>query len=548
MEEIHSDYVVIGSGIAGLCFALEVASQGTVTILTKKEDFESNTNYAQGGIACVATAEDSFENHVQDTLIAGAGLCHEGVVRDLVRDGPPLVRQLIDWGVHFTTRSNGESTANPSPPKDLGVYDLGREGGHSHRRILHAKDLTGREVERALLKCLRNHPNVTFLEHHVAIDLITENPIDSPRCCTGVFALDVEESRIRVFRAPIVVLATGGIGRIYQHTTNPVIATGDGIAMAWRSGLPVGNLEFIQFHPTAFYNPTGETFLISEAVRGEGAILRRLNGEGFMELYDSRGCLAPRDVVALAIDAEMKKHGESHVLLDCSHMEEEFWVDRFPWINQKCREHGICPPADPIPVVPAAHYSCGGVVTDRTGKTRIAGLYVVGECAFTGVHGANRLASNSLLEALVFSHRAAVSAMETAGPQPTPLKKLPHWLQRFSSNGNVEGVRIEHCKSEARSLMWDYVGIVRRTDRLRLALQRLELLKKEVDSYFEEGNTADGVVELRNIVQTSILVIQCALCRKESRGLHYNLDFPDNLESEAHDTILDPLSGSELSS
>lgn len=542
MEETTSDFIVVGSGIAGLCFALEAAQKGTVTILTKKEDFESNTNYAQGGIACVATAEDSFEDHIRDTLVAGAGLCHEEVVRDLVRDGPPLVRQLIDWGVHFSTHGKGEDSPGQTPPTDLALYDLGREGGHSHRRILHAKDLTGREVERALLKCLRNHPNVTFLEHHVAIDLITEYPIASPKCCTGVFALDVEDSRIKVFRASVVVLATGGTGRIYQHTTNPVIATGDGIAMAWRAGLPVGNLEFIQFHPTAFYNPTGETFLISEAVRGEGAILRRLNGDSFMEQYDSRGCLAPRDVVALAIDAEMKKHGDSHVLLDCSHMNEEFWTDRFPWINQQCRKHGVIPPCDPIPVVPAAHYSCGGVVTDRMGRTRIVGLYVVGESAFTGVHGANRLASNSLLEALVFSHRAAVSAMESMAPPPTPLRKLPKWLDLFSPAGNVEGVRIEHCKTEARSLMWDYVGIVRRTDRLRLALQRLELLKKEVDSYFEAGNAGDGVVELRNIVQTSILVIECALCRKESRGLHYNLDFPKTLDAEAHDTILDPLS------
>ncbi|NUN95140.1 MAG: L-aspartate oxidase, partial [Candidatus Omnitrophica bacterium] len=534
VHERHSDFIVVGSGIAGLCFALEAAASGKVTILTKKEDFESNTNYAQGGIACVASAEDSFEDHVRDTLIAGAGICHEEVVRTLVREGPDLVRQLIDWGVRFTTTP--KSSAD-SPLGSLELYDLGREGGHSHRRILHSKDLTGREVERALLKCLREHSNVTFLEHHLALDLITEGKSPNKRC-SGVHALDAPALEVKVFRAPIVVLATGGIGRIYQHTTNPPIATGDGIAMAWRAGLPVANLEFVQFHPTAFYNATGgETFLISEAVRGEGAILRRLGGESFMELYDERGCLAPRDIVARAIDTEMKRHGESHVLLDCSNMSEEFFSERFPAIRELCVRHGVHPPLEPIPVVPAAHYSCGGVVTDSVGRTALAGLYVVGETAFTGVHGANRLASNSLLEALVFSHRAAQSAMKAEPSPPTPIPEIPEWFQRFDPTMELEGVRVEHCTHEVRTLMWDYVGIVRSTERLKLAAERLEILLKEAEGYFERGWVTEGVALLRNIVQTSWIVVQSALRRRESRGLHTTLDYPETRPEEAHDTV-----------
>ena len=350
-----------------------------MTILTKKEDFESNTNYAQGGIACVSTVEDSFESHVQDTLVAGAGLCHEDVVRNLVEEGPLLVHKLIDWGVRFTLNEEAE-TEGEAPPHDLSLYDLGREGGHARRRILHAKDLTGHEVERALLKCLRSHPNVRFLEHHTAVDLLIDSSGPQP-FCYGVLALDVNGLKVGAFLAPVVLLATGGIGRIYQHTTNPPIATGDGIAMAWRAGLPVANLEFVQFHPTAFFSESGKTFLISEAVRGEGAVLKRLSGETFMEKYDERGCLAPRDIVARAIDTEMKLHGETHVLLDCSHMSPEAFMDRFPAIYRLCKEHGADPPKEPIPVVPCAHYSCGGVLTDGDGRTRVKGLFVTGECA-----------------------------------------------------------------------------------------------------------------------------------------------------------------------
>ena len=539
VQNFQSDFIVVGSGIAGLCFALEVAETGQVTILTKKEDFESNTNYAQGGIACVATAEDSHDDHVRDTLIAGAGLCKEEVVRVLVKEGPELVHQLIDWGVRFTLREETAEEGGPLP-QDLALYDLGREGGHSKRRIIHAHDLTGREVERALLVCLRAHPNVNFLEHHIAVDLLTEDGDEGPRC-VGVLGLDSHGDELKTFVAPVVVLSTGGLGRIYQHTTNPPIATGDGVAIAWRAGLPVANLEFVQFHPTAFYSESGKTFLISEAVRGEKAQLKRLSGETFMEEYDQRGCLAPRDIVARAIDTEMKVHGEPHVLLDCSNMTPEFFAKRFPAISKLCQDHGVTPPGEPIPVVPSAHYSCGGVVTDCEGRTSLRGLFVTGECACTGIHGANRLASNSLLEALVFSHRAAQTVMKASlSKQPLPVPALPSWVAEWKGGSDFEEVRVQHCRDELQRLMWNYVGIVRKTDRLQLSLERIEILKNEVDTYLEEGHGTPAILELRNMVQTAELVVRCALSRKESRGLHYTLDYPEPVESEAVDTVLDP--------
>jgi len=531
VKEFQSDFLVLGSGIAGLCFALELASEGTVTLLTKKEDFESNTNYAQGGIACVSTAEDSFESHVQDTLRAGAGLCKEEVVRELVQDGPPLVHQLIEWGVRFTTASKEKK---PTLPKNLHLYDLAREGGHSHRRILHAKDLTGAEVERALLSCLRGHENVTFLEHHTAIDLL----IGDNGVCQGAVGMDSWGKEIKVFRAKVTLLATGGLGQIYLHTTNPAIATGDGIAMAWRAGLPVANLEFIQFHPTSFYHPSGKTFLISEAVRGEEALLRRPDGEAFMQSYDDRADLAPRDIVARAIDTEMKKHGLPHVYLDCSAMTSEFFAERFPAIKKLCNEAGVFPPEDAIPVVPAAHYSCGGVVSDREARTAMPGLLVAGEVAHTGIHGANRLASNSLLEALVFSHRAALSALDYLPTAPTPTAATPAWCETWKGGNDIEQVRIEHGRGEIRWIMRDYVGIVRCTDRLELALDRLNLIQNEVEGYVCEGHITPSIVELRNMVQTSVLVVKSALSRHESRGLHYTLDYPEPVDSEAHDTVL----------
>jgi L-aspartate oxidase len=537
IQVFESDYIVIGSGIAGLCFALEVAEAGSVTILTKKEDFESSTNYAQGGIAVVSTAEDSFEDHVRDTLIAGAGLCHEDIVRDLVRDGPTLVHQLIDWGVRFTLRDEPASKTGGALPQDFNLYDLGREGGHSKRRILHSKDLTGREVERALLKSLREHRNVRFLEHHIAIDLLVARNGSTP-ACVGALAMNSEKREIAAFTAPVVLLATGGIGRIYLHTTNPDIATGDGIAIAWRQGLPVVNLEFVQFHPTAYYAEVGNSFLISEAVRGEGAVLKRLNGQAFMNQYDERADLAPRDIVARAIDTELKTHGEPHVLLDCSNMSEEFFADRFPAIRDLCNARGTYPPRDPIPVVPSAHYSCGGVATDRNGQTRMEGLFVTGECAFTGTHGANRLASNSLLEALVFSHRAAQLVLSNSKRKSAPQIEPPEYARNWKRDYTIEGVRIEHCRAELRSLMWDYVGIVRRTDRLELAQDRLSVLSKEIEGYWNEGAIDPDLIELRNMIQTADLIVRCALLRKESRGLHYTLDFPNADESAAVDTCL----------
>jgi L-aspartate oxidase len=459
------------------------------------------------------------------------------VVRVLVKEGPELVHQLIDWGVRFTLREEAGEEGGPLP-QDLALYDLGREGGHSKRRIIHAHDLTGREVERALLVCLRAHPNVSFLEHHIAVDLLKDDGDEGPRC-VGVLGLDSHGDELKTFVAPVVVLSTGGLGRIYQHTTNPPIATGDGVAIAWRAGLPVANLEFVQFHPTAFYSESGKTFLISEAVRGEKAQLKRLNGETFMEEYDERGCLAPRDIVARAIDTEMKVHGEPHVLLDCSNMTPEFFAKRFPAISKLCRDHGVTPPGEPIPVVPSAHYSCGGVVTDCEGRTSLRGLFVTGECACTGIHGANRLASNSLLEALVFSHRAAQTVMQTPSPkEPLEVPPLPSWVAEWKGGADFEEVRVQHCRDELQRLMWDYVGIVRKTDRLQLSAERIEILKNEVDRYLDEGYGTPAILELRNMVQTAELVVRCALSRKESRGLHYTLDYPEPVESEAVDTVL----------
>ncbi|MCA9428067.1 MAG: FAD-binding protein, partial [Candidatus Omnitrophica bacterium] len=419
-------------------------------------------------------------------------------------------------------------------PRDLHLYDLGREGGHSHRRILHAKDLTGAEVERALLDCLRGHPNVTFLEHHTAIDLL----VDEDRVCSGAVAMDSFGEEVKIFRAKVTLLATGGLGRIYLHTTNPAIATGDGVAMAWRAGLPVANLEFIQFHPTSFHSPTGDTFLISEAVRGEDAILRRIDGEAFMKGYHELADLAPRDIVARAIDTEMKNHGHPHVYLDCSAMTPEFFAERFPAIQKLCNDHGVYPPHDWIPVVPAAHYSCGGVVSDRNACTAMPGLLVAGEVGHTGIHGANRLASNSLLEALVYSHRAVLSALEYLPTAPEPKGATPDWCLEWKSGNGIEMVRIEHSRGEIRWIMRDYVGIVRRTDRLELALDRLNLIQNEVEGYVAEGHITPSIIELQNMVQTAVLVVKSAISRHESRGLHYTLDYPEPLESEAHDTVL----------
>ncbi len=512
------DFLVLGSGIAGLFYALKVAPHGRVAIVTKKQRAESSTNYAQGGIATVMSKEDSFESHVKDTLVAGAGLCKEEVVRTIVQNGPARIAELIDYGMRFTER---EVPDRPGTRE----LDLGREGGHSKRRILHAKDMTGREVERALLAAAEREPNIQIYENHIAVDLITTKKLgaDGPNRCLGAYVLDKPQGQVLTFAAPVVTLATGGCGKVYLYTTNPDIATGDGVAMAYRAGAAVANMEFIQFHPTCFFHPKAKSFLISEAVRGEGAVLRDLAGVEFMPRYDSRRELAPRDIVARAIDNEMKKTGAEWVLLDITHKPARFIMDRFPNIYETCLRYGLDITKDPIPVVPAAHYQCGGVVTSVDGRTEIESLYAVGEVACTGLHGANRLASNSLLEALVLGHRAAQQAV--AGRQPLPSLTIPPWQSGQASNAD-ELVVISHNWDEIRRLMWDYVGIVRTNRRLQRARNRIARLQEEIQQYYWDFIVTGDLLELRNIATVAELIVACALQRPESRGLHYNLDYP----------------------
>lgn len=526
-----SDVLVIGAGIAGLSFALELCDMATVTVITKKTDSESATNYAQGGIACVVSSDDEFDLHVQDTLTAGAGLCHEDSVRTLVREGPGMVERLVTWGVQFSPNPQLSGGKNTTTGTMLAQFDLAQEGGHTRRRILHAKDLTGREIEQALLRAIKEHPQVALHEHQVAIDLIVVREGERKRC-VGATAIDSLTGELTTYQAGVVLLSTGGLGCIYQHTTNPDIATGDGIAMAHRAGVPVANLEFVQFHPTAFYRSQdmadhGPAFLISEAVRGEGALLRRLDGKEFMSKYHPQGCLAPRDIVARAIDAEMKKRGDRHVWLDLRHLDSDFIKGRFPAITQRCLEFGVDVAKHPIPVVPAAHYSCGGVVTDMDGETCIEGLFATGETAFTGVHGANRLASNSLLEAVVYSHRAVLRIRGRLEAYRLRGEYLPERSIGHLVDENFEAVRVRHCREELGRLMWDYVGIVRSNERLLLAEERLALLTREVNVYLNRGLLSRELVELRNAVLVARLVVQCARSRGESRGLHYNIDYPD---------------------
>ncbi|MGA2623648.1 MAG: L-aspartate oxidase [Bacteroidota bacterium] len=530
-KEIRIDFLIVGSGIAGLSLAIKAAEVGTVAIVTKKKKAESNTNYAQGGIAAVASSDDSFELHIQDTLDTGVGLCHQDAVEVLVREGPSGLKGLTMLGVDFTERN--------------GKLDLGREGGHSRNRIVHAHDHTGREIERALLSRIAHHPNITVFEDHLAIDFITEHNVGiplnklTPIHCWGVYALDVSANEVKKFLARVTLVCTGGVGQVYRHTTNPPIATGDGIAMAYRAGALIGNMEFIQFHPTSLYNSGSPAFLISEAVRGFGGVLRTLQGEDFMTRYDRRGSLAPRDIVARAIDVELKKSGDDYVLLDLRHLSAEKVKEHFPHIYETClTKYKLDITKEPIPVVPAAHYSCGGIVTDLNGRTSISNLYACGEVAMTGVHGANRLASNSLLEAIVFSSRANLDAEKTLASNPPSFPVIPDWDESGTFNA-AEWVLISHDKREIQELMWDYVGIVRSSLRLERALRRINFIMEEVEAFYKRTKVVEDLIELRNLATVGDLIIRSALSRKESRGLHYMTDYPERDDTSwLHDTLL----------
>ncbi len=528
---IESDFLVLGSGMGGLLTALKLADAGRVEIVTKKDRAESNTNYAQGGIACVVGADDSYEAHVRDTLEVGDGLCHEDIVRMVVEEGPERIRDLVELGMHFD-QAGGR----------LGEFDLGREGGHSRRRVLHAGDFTGREIEMALLDAVERHPRIRLHEHHVAMELIMTGRRDSenPGRCAGAYVYERESREILSFVAPRTVIATGGTGKVYLYTSNPDIATGDGIAMAYRAGARIANMEFIQFHPTCLYHPEAKSFLISEALRGEGGVLRNAAGEAFMEGYHPMGSLAPRDVVARAIDDQMKRRGDPCVYLDVTHLSADFLRNRFPNIYSRCLSFGIDMARQLIPVVPAAHYCCGGVVSDRDARTDVPGLWVVGETACTGLHGANRLASNSLLEALVMSHHAAESMRRADLPAIRP-REVVDWDQG-SVVESSEQVVLEHNWNEIRQFMWNYVGIVRTDRRLRRARRRLRIAMHEIEQYFREFRVNSDLIELRNIATVASLIIECAARRKESRGLHYTLDYPrkDDLHFR-RDTVVEPI-------
>ncbi|HDQ46029.1 MAG TPA: L-aspartate oxidase [bacterium] len=518
----ESDFLVIGSGIAGLSFALKTADHGSVVIITKKQRADTNTNRAQGGIAAVWGDDDSFELHIRDTLEAGVGLCHPDAVSRIVHEGPASIRALQAWGVRFS-----ESDAVP------GRLDLGREGGHSRNRIVHAKDRTGMALEQALLDQVRRHPQIRFFENQSAVELITEHHLTGLRAetglhCWGVYAADGETGEIHTFLSRKTLLSTGGAGRVYLHTTNPEIATGDGVAMAWRAGAAVANLEFFQFHPTALHHPEGGSFLISEAVRGFGGVLRTQDGEAFMKRYHVQADLAPRDVVARAIDAEMKRRGDPCVYLDVTHLPADQIRDRFPTIHETLLSLKLDMTHEPVPVVPAAHYLCGGVCTDLSGRSTIRHLYVTGETACTGVHGANRLASNSLLEAIVFSDHAAEDAIRSLRRtrKTTGLPEVPPWDDEGTFN-QKEWVLISHDLAEVQQLMWDYVGVVRSEERLLRAKHRLAVIREEIEDFYKRTRVTPALIELRNIACVAQLIVRSALFRKESRGLHFTTDYPE---------------------
>jgi L-aspartate oxidase len=525
--EFKTDFLILGSGIAGLSLAIKASELGSVAIVTKKEKSESNTNYAQGGIAAVTDKTDSFEEHIQDTLICGAGLCNKEVVEFIVREAPPRIQELINWGVNFT-----KSETQPN------LYDLGREGGHHHRRILHAKDFTGQEIERALNEKASHLENISIYENHIGIDLIIEkDDSDKIEHCLGAYVLDINKGEIHTYRAKYTILCTGGAGKVYLITTNPDIATGDGLAMAYRAGAKIANMEFIQFHPTCLYHPEAKAFLISEAVRGEGGILRLKNGSTFMEKYHSMNSLAPRDIVAKAIDTEIKQSGDEYVLLDITHRDRDFLIKRFPNIYNKCLEYGIDIASQPIPIAPAAHYICGGVAVDHYGHTSIANLFACGEVSCTGLHGANRLASNSLLEAIVYSHRIYMDISRNFNQTKHSTVSIAPW----DSSGTTESddsIVVTHNWDEIRRCMWNYVGIVRSDKRLARAARRIDLIKKEINEYYWNFKVTKDLIELRNITTVAKMIVRSATLRKESRGLHYNIDCPDTLDEFKKDTVI----------
>lgn len=529
MSERKVDFLVIGSGIAGLSFALKAADHGKVLIVTKSNEDESNTKYAQGGVAAVVDKSDSFEQHIVDTQIAGDGLCDVEIVENVVREAPERINELISYGTSFDK-------------SDAGVYDLAKEGGHSAHRILHYKDITGYEIERSLLQKIHEHPNIEMLTHYFAIDLITQHHlgefVDKQRediKCYGIYAFNTNTHQVDKILSKITVMASGGAGHIYASTTNPTIATGDGIAMVYRAKGKVRNMEFMQFHPTSLYNPSDSpAFLVSEAVRGFGGILRRVNGEDFMKEYDERASLAPRDIVARAIDSEMKKSGIDYVYLDITHREKADIIKHFPNIYEKCLSIGLDMSKDFIPVTPAAHYLCGGIYVDDYGRSSISNLYACGECSSTGLHGANRLASNSLLEALVYAHRIYLDSSKSVSDAEYAVG-VPDWDDSKAKLSN-EDILVTHNLRECQKVMSDYVGIVRSDFRLERALNRLHLLYGETEDFYRHTKLSVKLCELRNVIQVAFIVTKSALLRKESRGLHFTTDYPHHADT-LKDTI-----------
>ncbi len=517
---LEIDYLVIGSGIAGLNFALFAAEHGRVVVVTKKRLDDTNTNWAQGGVAAVLADDDSFERHVEDTLVAGDGLCDRDVVRMCVEAGPAQVQRLLDIGVRLDRKPDGH-------------LDLGREGAHSRHRVVHWEDVTGREIQRALIEKVTKHTNITLLDDHIAIDLLSMAKYGGDPACFGAYVLDKSNGEVKTICARATVLASGGTGKVYVYTSNPDVATGDGIAMAYRIGAAVGDLEFVQFHPTVLYHPLARNFLISEALRGEGGVLKLSNGEEFMQHYHPMKSLASRDIVARAIDNELKKSGADSVFLDMTHLDPAFVRARFPNIAERCLGLGIDITKQPIPVVPAAHYGCGGIKTDKDGATTVTGLYAIGECAFTGLHGANRLASNSLLEGMVYSNRAAAAVQFLPRSRPATVAA---WSTGSATDSN-DAIVVSLNWEEIRRFMWSYVGIVRSDKRLERARRRIENVRDEIRQYYLDFKVTNDLIELRNIALVAQLIIESARRRKESRGLHYTLDYPEKLTEARHSEI-----------